>query len=574
MRRRIILLYALLVILPALITGGLLFRLLDHERDRIARQANDAVTTRIETFGAALRSTVATVQDGITAELAELETDDLGATLQEWQDTNPLIRNVFIWNSSTGLTWPEPGSPATKEETRFVTQFAALFSGERPWSVPEESLRPGQPSPQMQLDGQQSYEQAATPEQFVQDVRQMAANSIDMSRLLRSRQVPAVEPGQSGWIPWFTGESLALLGWVRRPGSDVVYGVELEFVAMLSRLTTALPTHPPAGRACAILDGAGNIMHLVGEDIDTDKAQSISASLAPQLPHWNVVVYFPDGLPGTALRRSFAVLASVLTGTFMIAIVLGGGLLARAAQQSHLDATRKTTFVSNVSHELKTPLTSIRMYAELLSEGRARDETKRAHYLHIIVSEAERLTRLVNNVLDFSRLEQKRKKYHPENIEIGPFVKDLLDSVALQTKQAGLTVETVAPAPSPCAFVDRDALGQALRNLIDNTAKYAAEGGELLVRISSGQGDVSIDICDRGPGIPTAHRRRVFDKFHRIDGSLTATQPGSGLGLSIARSLMQDQGGSLEFTPRPDGGSCFTIRLPAASGGYTGEQDA
>lgn len=251
-------------------------------------------------------------------------------------------------------------------------------------------------------------------------------------------------------------------------------------------------------------------------------------------------------------------LLGVLVAIFVLIPISGGALLYRQSQRDARDARRKTTFVANVSHELKTPLTTIRMYAEMLEEGRVRDETKRSAYLSTIVRESQRLARLVNNVLDFGRMEQGRKKYAPQDFDAAETASNLLHEQRPRLDQAGMDLDVDLKAPCPIRM-DRDAFEQALLNLIDNAIKYAAAGAHLSVSLSGGV----LRVRDRGPGIPASLRRKVFEQFFRADDSLTAGQPGSGLGLTIARRLMRDQGGDVVLEPT-DRGCCFAIRLPAA----------
>lgn len=236
----------------------------------------------------------------------------------------------------------------------------------------------------------------------------------------------------------------------------------------------------------------------------------------------------------------------------------------RQAHRNELDARQKTSFVSNVSHELKTPLTSIRMYAELLSEKRVKDAGKVHDYLGVIVSESQRLTRLVNNVLDFSRLEQGKKKYRLERLDVSHHLRSVLDTQTLRANEAGMSLDVVLPETPVSAKLDRDAFEQAVLNLIDNAIKYADVGKEITVMLeTSPASGFRIRILDRGPGVPSAQKELIFDKFHRVDDSLTAAKPGSGLGLTIARRLVRDMGGDLRYEPREGGGSCFIIEFEA-----------
>ena len=237
-------------------------------------------------------------------------------------------------------------------------------------------------------------------------------------------------------------------------------------------------------------------------------------------------------------------------------------MLTRQAHRNMVDARNKTSFVSNVSHELKTPLTSIRMYAELLSENRIKTPEKQKQYLDVIVSESQRLTRLVNNVLDFSRLEQERKQFQLEVIELGEHLQNLIEANRLRIQEAGIRIITELPKTLIKIKADRDAIDQIFLNLVENVIKYAAKGKELMIELAMNESNALLIISDRGQGIPVEHRRAIFEKFYRIDDSLTTEKPGSGLGLTIAQKLAQGLQGTLRFEPRKGSGSSFILELP------------
>jgi signal transduction histidine kinase len=373
-------------------------------------------------------------------------------------------------------------------------------------------------------------------------------------------------PPQKGWIPWYSGSRLYLLCWVEPATSELRYGAEVEMATLIANLLYALPSELPTGQAIALVDGNGRIVHQRGIPVDAELPTLASVPLNSALPHWQVTAYAQPSQTAAAAHDAFTVLAGVLVTIFVAAIITGGSLLLRQAHRDAQDAQRKTSFVSNVSHELKTPLTTIRMYAELVGEGRVHDDSKKRRYLDVIVKESQRLTRLVNNVLDFSRLEQRRKKYRPERLDLAGELVDVIARHAVRFRDAGMTVNQDIPPHACPIHADRDSLEQSILNILDNAIKYASSGGRLAVRVEDTGTAYRVHFCDRGPGVPPAHTTRIFEQFHRGDDSLTATQPGCGLGLSISRGLLRDQGGDLSYRPAPGGGACFTITLPKDKG--------
>ena len=241
---------------------------------------------------------------------------------------------------------------------------------------------------------------------------------------------------------------------------------------------------------------------------------------------------------------------------------MGGRALLREARRTEEEAAQKTSFVANVSHELRTPLTTIRLYAELLHQGRVTDRDRQIEYLATIGRESERLGRLVNDVLDFSRLEQGQKQFTKTQLDLGAEIAGMVSMQTPSLEAAGLEVELTTPADPLVLETDRDAIQQIVLNLLDNVAKYAADGREVSITVvrRSPRG-AEITVADRGPGVPAALRQAVFERFRRLDESLTATRSGAGLGLSIARALARGLGGDLECRSRSGGGAEFVLLL-------------
>jgi signal transduction histidine kinase len=583
MIRRSVVLYWLLLLVPTLVLSVAVFRLLSREQQRIVHEAASSAQERARAIAEGLLVTIETVEENLTEAMRDIPPERELDTLLVWERENPLVRNVFLWRPLKGLAYPESGRGATAEEKRFASRFEGLFSGRVPWWSEEAETPIGQtPAVSNQAPSPPTPAQSE-PSQLVQGLRKLRSGGKQLEQLVpaKSKRTDSRDSDGSqrpqeraGWLPWFSENRLHLLGWVRRDGSGLVYGMELELMALLSRLVGDFPDSSSEGVSYALVDGEGRILLQSGVNaVDSRAKPDITVSLAPGLPHWAVAVYFTGaGMPGQSGKR-FMILSGLLLAMFVVAIVTGATLLTWQAHRNMLDARQKTGFVSNVSHELKTPLTSIRMYAELLAENRIDDEQKKKRYLQVIVSESQRLTRLVNNVLDFSRLEQGRKTYHVEEVELTEHLSGIVEAQRLRIRDAGMELTVRIPHTPVYVRTDRDALEQVALNLIDNAVKYAAEGKELLLALELGDMLCTFRLADRGPGIPAGHRARIFDKFHRVDSSLTARQQGAGLGLSISRMLARDLGGDLVYEPRPGGGSSFTVTMPLGGhGGRLGEQ--
>ena len=247
----------------------------------------------------------------------------------------------------------------------------------------------------------------------------------------------------------------------------------------------------------------------------------------------------------------------------MLVIVFAGGawLLVRAATKARRDDMMKTTFLSNASHELKTPLAGIGVWADLLRGGRL-PAAKQAHAYDVIASENARMLRLVENLLDFSRLEQGRRRYHPRALDLAVLAADVVDLVRGDFAEHGITLKADEDVT---AWADADATKQILVNLLGNAAKYAAAGGPVEVVVSQEESRVRVAVLDRGPGMSDEARAHAFERFWRADTDLTAATGGLGLGLSISDALAKDMDGRLSVAAREGGGCVFVLELPHAS---------
>jgi signal transduction histidine kinase len=235
-------------------------------------------------------------------------------------------------------------------------------------------------------------------------------------------------------------------------------------------------------------------------------------------------------------------------------------------------AELRSQFVASVSHELKTPLTSIRMFAESLQmddETGTGDPKERAEYLDTIVCESERLTRLLNNVLDFSRIERGQKNYHLESEELPSVVGAAVRTMRFPLAEQGFDLHVDLCEDLPPLKVDRDAIEQAILNLMNNAMKYSGKSREIGLRLCRQNGNALIQISDYGIGIPAGEQRRIFEKFYRVPSKENRAISGTGLGLALVAHIAEAHGGTVDVDSTPGKGSTFSIRLPLISVGPT-----
>jgi signal transduction histidine kinase len=222
----------------------------------------------------------------------------------------------------------------------------------------------------------------------------------------------------------------------------------------------------------------------------------------------------------------------------------------------------RSQFVSSVTHELKTPLTSIRMFAETLRLGRHSGPEAQEEYLDTVVHETERLSRLINNVLDFARIDRGEKTYQMAPADVGAAVREAARAVAYPLAQGGYTLTTDIPEDLPQIEADSDALTQAVLNLLSNAIKFSGDGSRIDLRVSREGGDVVIHVEDQGRGIAPQDRELVFEDFYRSADAEREGIPGTGLGLPLVAHVAEAHGGRVEVDSELGRGSTFTVRIP------------
>ena len=247
-----------------------------------------------------------------------------------------------------------------------------------------------------------------------------------------------------------------------------------------------------------------------------------------------------------------------------LSLLMGGGMLLtyRNVARELALAKLKSDFVSNVSHELRTPLALIRLYAETLELGRISNPGKRQEYYEIIRKESERLTALINNILDFSRIESGKKEYSFRETDVADLVRSTLESYRFEIEQNGFQFEQKIDNDLPQVWVDREAIARSLLNLVNNAVKYSATEKYLGVNLYRHNGGVNLEVVDHGIGIPAKEQPKIFEKFYRVGDPLVHNTKGSGLGLSLVRHIVQAHGGEVAVESEPGQGSKFIITLP------------
>lgn len=268
------------------------------------------------------------------------------------------------------------------------------------------------------------------------------------------------------------------------------------------------------------------------------------------------------GQTATTWARRSLLLNGALSLTMTLALAGALWLGARATAREMRLSRMKTDFVANISHEFRTPLSSILALAELMRLGRVKDADEVCEFGYYIESQGQRVLQLVNNVLDFARLEAGQKEYQFELTDAREVLDVAVAACAGRVKQSGHAIRTEVEPGLPPLRLDAGAMTLALTNLLDNAIKYAADAPEIQVQLRRQGDEARFIVIDHGPGIAADEQERIFEKFYRVGTGLVHDVKGSGLGLAIVKHIVEAHQGRVTVESTPGGGSAFTIHLP------------
>lgn len=327
---------------------------------------------------------------------------------------------------------------------------------------------------------------------------------------------------------------------------------------IVHELFPQLYAHDERASRVNVVDGEGRIVF--GPPLRRS-GLTLGREFATTLYKWrlNVSMIGSEELAAAVQRRR--VLEMVLVGLSGLVVIAGIIVITVAAARERKLANLKSEFVANVSHELKTPLALVRMFGELLQSGRVDEPEKQRQYLQIIVGESERLAALIENVLDFARVERGQVAYRFEEGSLLDVVHRAAEACRVRAERQGVALEVEAPEEVPRTWIDERALEIAVINLVDNALKYAPQSKVVRLRVRTLRDYLQVEVIDQGPGVAEEERKRIFERFERGAQAARAAVRGSGIGLALVSQIARAHGGQAWVETAEGGGCCFAFSV-------------
>ncbi len=445
---------------------------------------------------------------------------------------NPLVEEVFAFSSDGKLEWPTGNEVIT-----FYFKYSKVI-----------------------LDKQFIFENSDNYFKLPSSVTTTGSENIDQSVSQAEIEDTISKLPDWGWHPWFDGPGLRLIFWQKTHNNEII-GIILNRAKVLSDIISVLPENKISSEASnakkppfkyTLINGMEQAIYQWGKKkVDTNTSPFYSRNLPSPLSNWKIACFCPDEYFQSSGRLWFYNTAAIIISlsVFFIAVA---AILFREMRKTVKEASQRVNFASQVSHELKTPLTNIRMYAELLEESISEEDQRLSGFAGIISEESRRLTRLIANILTFSRKQRnklvlKAGTHNPDEI-----IRKVIANHKPSLKQLDIT-PTLKLNANVEYELDQDKFEQIIGNLINNVEKYAATGKKIEITSKISHGKLEVTVADNGPGIAPCHWEKIFQPFYRISDKASDGTAGTGIGLSIARDLTRLHDGDLTIVDSTNG---------------------
>ena len=589
MKPKLLLIFSLIVIIPTVTIICLGINLTKSEQTAIKAQISEINKQRLRDISTRISQLINEKEIAILP-VTEIRTTDIGE-LRQICRKNPLINQIFILNDKRKLIYPAPqAKDLNNNEKAFLERSNETWeSGETfdndsndkliitpengQSTVPQTGNLDTITTQQSELNANDSiisdtqeynlYEKQVQQISNTYGSRQGNAEKSQIyplqSTLPLEPRSGSVEPG-SGWYTWFQGRGLHFILWNRNE-SNMLIGVELNRSRLISDIINSLPTNGITREQTIVLKSTSTNLYQWGNyEIADGEEPREEISLLPPLQSWKLANYASPNVFGNLNKTMIFnyTVGGIILGILLVFLCVYFYL---ENNRQLLESSTKVNFVNQVSHELKTPLTNIRMYAELLQNRLSPEDAKSSKQLNVIVSESQRLSRLINNVLSFAQQEKNKITISKRDVSIDLILENVIEHFQPLLERKKITTSINRNANKKIK-ADKDALEQVIGNLLSNIEKYVPNNSKVEIETTQTDQWTTITISDNGPGIPANQQQRIFDAFHRISNKLSDGISGTGIGLSISRELVVMHGGDLLLL-NSETGAKFQLKLPS-----------
>ncbi len=518
MKPKLITIFILIIVTPLIFLTWFGNRLVKGEHEKIKSRFNELQRNRLEDINGGIERFIKKTERDFILLVDSLQSNS-PKVLREITQRNRLIRQTFLIEPGGRVSFPKVGSTNTFDEASFFDRTKSIW--DRVIHFYHESEESGNTN-------------------------------------LRY-----------GWYTWFWGDGIHLIFWRWKSSTGHIVGIELSKIALIADIIGQLPSTKifksklPNSRT-VLVDEKNKVLYYWG-NYRPDKKERPKAMLAVNEPlnAWSLKFFaHSDILKELDSGITFNIITSILIVT--IALVALSYYFYRENARELNEGAQKVSFVNKVSHELKTPLTNIRMYAEFLDETDPNDEQEWRGYIGIIISECQRLSRLIHNVLTFAEKQKDGILVNKSLGNVDSVIHSVIESFRLPLEAKNINVESDLQA-NKSVYFDEDILKQILGNLISNVEKYGSLGKYLRIQSRLDGNKTIISVSDKGPGIPKDKIEDVFKLFVRLSDKLTDGITGTGIGLSISRDFARLHGGELTAKSSQTG-TCLLLELHTPGG--------
>ncbi|MCK5649588.1 MAG: HAMP domain-containing histidine kinase [Gammaproteobacteria bacterium] len=497
-----------------------------------------------------------------------LNTENYSNKIRQFLKYSPYILNVYIADKDQKTIYPSLTQTLSEREQLFLSTIQVIINDRSLFNARNET----------EGDNIQAKQEQGSQNRFTAVSKQISSKNYAR----RYQAETAVQ--MHGWIAWYQERNLHHLFWFK-DAQQRLYLLSLDRIRILSELIALLPEGKPASESdnhslqdttIQLMDANNELIYQWGNYPVNDN-RSIDIMLSYPLSSWKLS-WYAKKLSPEGFQKKWSLVIIALLASFLMLVILF--IIYREYHRELRQAQQRVNFVSQVSHELKTPLTNIRMYAELLEskiesidlqeDSRAQEakefaetKSKSQHFLAVIINESLRLSRLIENVLSFSKVQKQSFKVNKTKGVIDDCIDNVLLSFAPIFEQKKLTIQFIKNAQK-AVFFDAQLLEQILNNLLSNIDKYASQGGKVDIVSDQSADNMTIEIRDYGPGIASNEQQKIFNPFYRSSSKLTEGVSGTGIGLTISQQLAILHGGKLSYKNMPQG-ACFVIQLATQS---------